>query len=100
MDPNVHQMTSLNRNQALNDEFDEDGDEYPLRQTKSSNVASQQAVIVKMGGMEPKVEMKKKIARQTDLIQSLERGEMRRSNEVLELKRKLREQDELIGQIK
>ena len=50
--------------------------------------------------MEPKIEMKKKIVRQSDLIHTLERNlerkEIRDSSEVLELRRKVKEQQDLI----
>ena len=40
--------------------------------------------------------MKKKIARQSDLINSIEKSEIRKSTEITDLKRKLAEQEELI----
>lgn len=44
--------------------------------------------------------MRKKIARQTDLITSLERSELRKNDELVALRRKLREQEDLIAQIR
>ena len=65
---------------------DDEDDAYEHR----SDVTGHRTVILK-GGMEPKLEMKKKIARQSDLITSLERNEIRKNDEMLTLKQRVRE---------
>ena len=52
------------------------------------------------GRIEPKIEMKKKIARQSDLIHSLELNEVRKSIKLDELRKKLRQQEKVINSIK
>lgn len=98
MDPNVHQMNlhggkrgSVKKGHA---DSDDDDDEYEHR----SDLTGVRTVILK-GGMEPKIEMKKKIARQSDLITSLERSEIRKSEEVLTLKQKVRQQEVMISEM-
>ena len=67
-----------------------DSDEEDEAYEHRSDVTGHRTVILK-GGMEPKLEMKKKIARQSDLITSLERSEIRKNDEMLTLKQKVRD---------
>lgn len=50
--------------------------------------------------MEPKIEMKRKLARQSDLILSLEKTDVRKSTEVNKLKRRIEDQDKIIEDLK
>ena len=52
------------------------------------------------GDLEPKIETKRKIARQSDFIISLERNEIRKSTEVDQLRQKINEQEEIIARLK
>ena len=52
------------------------------------------------GDLEPKIETKRKIARQSDFIISLERNEIRKSTEVAQLRQKINEQEEIIARLK
>ncbi len=79
MDPNVHQL-SLSRNKPNLDNSDDDVDHQ-------SNITGNRTVVVR--GMEPKIEMKRKLARQSDLILSLEKTDIRKSTEVQKLKRRI-----------
>ena len=94
MDPNVHQMT-LSRNHAAHS--DDDDDFYEVQQ--SARTGQTKTVIVK-GGLEPKIEMKRKIARQSDLILSLEKSEIRKSSEVENLRRTINDQEVIINELR
>ena len=72
MDPNVHQMT-LSRNQ---NDVDNSDDEHLIT---GSDLTSNNRTIILRGSIEPKIEMKRRIARQNDLILSLERSELQKS---------------------
>ena len=64
MDPNVHQLT-LSKNHATDDDSDDgpyDGQSSLTQPTRPT-----------LSTLEPKIEMKRKIARQSDLIVSLEK---------------------------
>lgn len=63
-----------------------------------SNITGSRTVIVR--GMEPKIEMKRKLARQSDLILSLEKTDVRKSTEVNKLKRRIEDQDKIIEDLK
>lgn len=47
-----------------------------------------------------KIEMKKHISRQSELINSLEKSDIRNSREVFSLKQKIREQERLIEELR
>ena len=84
MDPNVHQVVVGRKDKRrFRDGSDDDDDEAFEHR---SDVTGNRTVIIQ-GGIEPKIEMKKKIARQSDLIHSLERNEIRKSTELLKLKK-------------
>jgi len=63
-----------------------------------SNITGSRTVVVR--GMEPKIEMKRKLARQSDLILSLEKTDVRKSTEVNKLKRRIEDQDKIIEDLK
>ena len=65
---------------------------------RQSNITGSRTVVVR--GMEPKIEMKRKLARQTDLILSLEKTDVRKSNEVSKLRRRIEDQDKIIEDLK
>ena len=90
MDPNVHQL-SLSRNKSGLDNSDDEMDHH-------SNITGSRTVVVR--GMEPKIEMKRKLARQSDLILSLEKTDVRKSTEVNKLKRRIEDQDKIIEDLK
>ena len=98
MDPNVHQMTVQGGKHGSvkggNVDSDDDDEQYEHR----SDLTGVRTVIIK-GGMQPKIDMKKKIARQSDLITSLERSEIRKNDEVYTLKQKVKQQEELIAEM-
>ena len=97
MDPNVHQIMPVRRhNPGYSD--DSDGVEY------DTSRQNHRPVIIKHG-ISPKIamaklEMKKHIARQSDLINSLEKSDIRNSREVFSLKQKIREQERLIEELR
>ena len=108
MDPNVHQMGLLNRirkrssvkntNNGSNGPIDseEEDEAYEHR----SDLTGHRTVILRAGGaIEPKLEMRKKIVRQSDLITSLERSELRKNEEMLALRSKVREQEATIAEM-
>ncbi len=65
-----------------------------------SDLTAQNRTLLIRGGLEPKIEMKRKIARQSDLIISLEKNEIRKSTEVDQLRQKINEQEEIIAKLK
>jgi len=52
------------------------------------------------GDFEPKIEMKRKNAHQSDFIISLERNEIRKSTEADQLRQKINEQEDIIAKLK
>lgn len=85
MDPNVHQMT-LSRNQDAR-----------VNNSDNESVNSSHRLKVKTvtlnRGYEPKIEMKRRMARQSDLIDSLEQSQAQKSTDLLKLKRQIDDQD-------
>ena len=76
-----------------------DSDDEDEAYEHKSDLTGHRTVILK-GGIEPKLEMRKKIVRQSDLITSLERSEIRKNEEVLALRQKVREQEAKIEEMK
>ena len=75
-----------------------DSDEEDEAYEHKSDLTGHRTVILK-GGMEPKLEMRKKIVRQSDLITSLEKSEIRKNEEMLALRQKVREQEATIAEM-
>lgn len=99
MDPNVHQMmVGRNDNGRRFKRGDGESDDDEVIEHRSDLTGNRTVIIT--GGIEPKIEMKKKIARQSDLIHSLELNEVRKSSELIELRKKVRQQEEVINSIK
>ena len=95
MDPNVHQMQIGRRDPSRFKDGGSDDDDGDEAFTHKSDATGNRTVIIQ-GGIEPKLQMKKKIARQSDLIHSLEKSEVRKSTELLQLKKHIRKQEEMI----
>ena len=84
MDPNVHQIMPVRRHNRPGISDDSDGAEY------DTSRQNRRPVIIKHG-ISPKIamakmEMKKHISRQSELINSLEKSGVRNSREVFSLK--------------
>ena len=95
----------LNRNRQNPNEENSDNDDIhsDLVVRKSSQLNTNTTTATLAGskdGLEHKIEMKKKIARQSDLINSIEKSEIKKSTEITDLKRKLAEQEALINKLK
>ena len=90
MDPNVHQMV-LNVDE-VNQNSNSDEDYVP---SETDPVQKHQQILNGVISA-PKLEMQRKIGRQSELIRSLEQSEAARSSEIIELKQKLAEKDDEI----
>ena len=106
MDPNVHQiMNHVSRRKRSSahtsngggplDSDEEDDEAYEHR----SDLTGHRTVILRKAGVEPKLDMRRKIVRQSDLISSLERSEIRKNEEMLALRQKVREQEATIAEM-
>ena len=87
MDPNVHQMI-INPDE-INQQSGSDDDYVP---SDSDPVQKHQQVLNGIVSA-PKLEMQKKISRQSELIQSLQKSEQHHSEEIEHLKERLAEKD-------
>ena len=110
MDPNVHQMGLFNHNRRKRSSAQNstangangplDSEEEDEAYEHRSDLTGHRTVILRAGGaIEPKLEMRKKIVRQSDLITSLERSELRKNEEMLALRKKVREQEATIAEM-
>ena len=85
MDPNVHQIMPVRRkNRAAGYSDDSDGVEYDTSRQNHRPVVIKHGISPKISMA--KIEMKKHIARQSDLINSLSKSDVRNSREVFGLK--------------
>ena len=77
---------------------DSDGVEYDTSRQNRRPVIIKHGISPKIAMA--KIEMKKHISRQSELINSLEKSDIRNSREVFSLKQKIREQERLIEELR
>ena len=94
MDPNVHQMV-INPDE-INQQSGSDDDYVP---SDTDPVQKHQQVLNGIVSA-PKLEMQKKISRQSELIQSLQKSEQHHSEEIEHLKERLAEKDARLEQMR